>query len=109
MIDLDPRKAGLKKGLRQLTNEQIVRVVEYPHEMILDRCNYEDGKFCPLAVAVGLDSMIDPSDEKVVAELESRGYSVYNTRGIVGMFYTSNRREDLILAANEILAERGEP
>jgi hypothetical protein len=103
----DLRKTGLKDGLRQLTVEQLQRVIDYPNEMVLDTYNYQDGKFCPLAVAVELDkTMIEPSHQKVFDTLTQMGYRVYNTRGISGEFYTTNRLEDLLEAAQEILQEK---
>jgi hypothetical protein len=103
----DPRKTGLKNGLRQLTVEQLQRVIDYPGEMVLDSYNYEDGKFCALAVALELDkTIINPTHDKVFQALTSMGYSVYNTRGISGEFYTTNRLEDLLEAAKEVLQEK---
>lgn len=102
----DARKIGLKNGLRQLTEEQLRKVLEWPHEMILDSMNYCDGKFCPLAVGIGLENMPNPSHEKVFDELTSKGYIVYNTRGIPGDFYTTNRLNDLLLAVQEVLEEK---
>ena len=102
----DPRKTGLKNGLRQLTVDEILKVMCHPDEMVLDTYNYEDGKFCPLAVAIGLENMENPSHEKVFDELTRRGYKVYNTRGIKGEFYTKNRLDDLLQAAEEVLFEK---
>src|SRR5271154_6734277 len=103
----DPRKTGLKNGLRQLTAEQLRRVLDYPGEMVLDTYNYHDGKFCALAVALELDeTMADPTHNKVFQTLTDLGYSVYNTRGIVGKFYTDHRKEDLLQAAKEVLQEK---
>ena len=103
---MDPRKVGLKKGLGQLTYGQLERVINYPSEMVLDELNYNDGKFCPLAIALELDkTMTDPTHEKVFEELSRRGYTVYNTRGIKGKFYTTNRKKDLLKAAKEVMAE----
>lgn len=103
----DPRKTGLKNGLRQLTIEQLQRVINYPDEMVLDSYNYEDGKFCPLAVALELDkTMKNPTHDKVFNELTELGYKVYNTRGIYGQYYTTNRKEDLLTAAKEVLEEK---
>lgn len=103
----DPRKIGLKNGLRQLTIEQLERVINYPGEMVLDSYNYEDGKFCPLAVALELDKIIvNPTHDKVFETLTNMGYKVYNTRGIAGSFYTDNRKEDLLQAATEVLQEK---
>lgn len=74
---------------------------------MLDNCNYSEGVFCPLAVALDLSSKLEnPTDEKVVAFMEGLGYSVYNTRGIKGYFYTSNRRADLFQALDEVLEEK---
>jgi hypothetical protein len=103
----DPRKTGLKNGLRQLTIEQLQRVIDYQGEMVLDSYNYEGGKFCPLTIAVELDkTIINPTHEKVFDALTSMGYKVYNTRGIPGEFYTNNRLEDLLEAAKEVLQEK---
>jgi hypothetical protein len=102
----DPRKTGLKNGLRQLTIEQLQRVMDYPNEMVLDTYNYQDGKFCPLAIALELDKItFNPTHEKVFQILTDLGYKVYNTRGIEGEFYTDNRKEDLLEAAKEVLIE----
>lgn len=103
----DPRKTGLKNGLRQLTVEQLERVINYKGEMVYDTYNYHDGKFCALAVALELDkTMAEPTHDKVFGRLTLLGYSVYNTRGIEGEFYTTNRAEDLLVAAKEVLQEK---
>lgn len=103
----DPRKTGLKKGLHQLTSEQLERVINYSDEMVLDSLNYQDGHFCPLAIGLKLDeSIIEPTHHKVYEELIKLGYKVYNTRNIKGNFYTINRREDLLEAAREVLQEK---
>jgi hypothetical protein len=104
----DPRKTGLKNGLRQLTSAQIRRVLDYPIEkMALDDGNYIDGKFCPLAIALGIDeTMKNPSDDRVHAVLTLLGYRVNNTRNVYGTFYTTDRGHDLHLAAMEVLRER---
>lgn len=106
-FDEDPRKTGLKEGLRQLTSEQLQRVIDYPGEMVLDTYNYQDGRFCPLAIALGVDkAMENPTHDKVFGYLTLLGYKVYNTRGIEGQFYTVNRAEDLLEAAKEVLQEK---
>lgn len=103
----DARKTGLKNGLRQLTIDQIKKVIDYKGEMVLDSYNYCDGKFCPLAVALDLDKKIkEPTHDKVFNELTTMGYKVYNTRGIKGDFYTTNRKDDLIVAAKEVILEK---
>lgn len=103
----DPRKTGLKNGLRQLNLEQLRRLIYYPGEMVLDTYNYQDGKFCPLAVAVGLDETLEnPTHDTVFLKLSEMGYKVYNTRGIQGNFYTTDRKQDLFTAAYEVFSEK---
>lgn len=102
----DPRKTGLKNGLRQLTADQLKKVLSHDQEMVLDSYNYRDGKFCALAVGVGLEGMSDPTHQKVFDRLTEMGYKVYNTRGVKGEFYTNNRKQDLLNAAREVLAEK---
>lgn len=100
----DPRKSGLKSGLQQLTISQLKRVIEYKDEMVLDEVNYKDGLFCPLAIGLELDKkLVNPDHNKVYETLIELGYKVYNTRGINGEFYTTSRKEDLLIAANEVL------
>lgn len=106
MKNQDGSKIGLKAGLRQLSPAQLLRVINYPGEMVLDEYNYQDGKFCPLAIGVGLDTMENPTHEKVYNTLVDMGYIVYNTRGIKGEYYTDNRLEDLLGAAKEVLKEK---
>lgn len=103
----DPRKIGLKSGLHQLTLAQLKRIIDYPGEMLLDEFNYHDGLFCPLAIGLNLDeTMIDPSHNKVYEKLNSLGYKVNNTRSIEGTFYTTNRKEDLLIVVKEVMAEK---
>lgn len=103
----DLRKIGLKNGLRQLTIQQLQRVIEYSKDMVLDSYNYQNGKFCPLAIALDLDKIVmQPTHEKIFSILTNMGYKVYNTRGIEGTFYTTNRKEDLLQAAKEVLQEK---
>lgn len=103
----DPRKAGLKKGLRQLNLLQLTRVLHYGDRMALDEGQYVEGKFCPLAVALGLPQLIkEPTNESVTATLKILGFDIYNTKGIEGKFYTDNRYKDLIEATLEVISEK---
>lgn len=103
----DPRKAGLRRGLCQLTNEQLCAALAVPN-VVVDTFNYCDGNFCPLAVGIGLQkTMTDPTHEKVRLDLERRGFKVNNTKGIKGTFYTTDRDRDWRLLAHEIILARG--
>jgi hypothetical protein len=60
-----------------------------------------------LAIGLSLDQTItDPTHQKIFDQLTQMGYKVYNTRGICGEFYTKNRKQDLIIAAQEVLTEK---
>lgn len=103
----DPRKTELKKDLRQLNIRQLKRIINYPGEMVLEEDNYQDGKFCPLAVALGLDRTLEnPSNDKVSLTLTDLGYEVNYIKGVVGKFYTDHRKEDLLETAQEVLEEK---
>lgn len=103
----DPRKAGIKDGLRQLTVEQIDRLLTHDGPLCLDTWNYHEGAYCPLAVGLGLDTVFkEPSHEKVYSVLALMGYKINNTWGRLGQFYTTDRKADLIRAAEEVRAEK---
>lgn len=110
----DLRKTALKKGLRQLTERQLLRVLSYAGTMAHDRGdtkngNYVDGHYCPLAVGVGLH-LLDwkPTDQIVRDMLVALGLDPNNTRGVEGTFYRENRDRDCRIAAEEVLAEKRE-
>lgn len=105
----DARREGLLRGLRQLTREQLKRVLETPRDSLcLDEYNYHQGCFCPLAAAVGLPEWIrEPTQEKVQAILALGGLSILNTRGLEGSYYQHpNRYEDLREAVFDVLIEK---
>ncbi len=105
----DDRKTGIMTGLRQLNLEQLRRVAEYPYPMCLDRFNYKDGAYCPLAVGLGLPDIVkEPTQEKVYAILALAGYSINNTWGRDGDFYTTDRERDLRTALWEVIHEKQE-
>lgn len=112
----DPRKTALKNGLRQLRPHELWRLVEWVESggaVLLDRdengwANYNGQAYCPLAIAVSLHEGIPwASDNDVYQYLTGwQGFKVYNTRGVRGEFYTTNRRADLLVAAHEVIAEK---
>lgn len=104
----DPRKTALKNGLRQLNYEQLLRVACFDGQMVTDKFNYADGKFCPLAIGIGMDRWLkDPTHEKVYAILTLAGFKVNNTWQVEGEFFTDDRENDLRIALEEVMAEKG--
>lgn len=112
----DPRKVALKEGLRQLRPHELWRLIEWVEgggAVLLDRdeegrANYDGQMYCPLAVAVRMhEGLPYDSDESVYKILTGWfGLKVYNTRGVKGEFYTTERRRDLLVAAREVMAEK---
>lgn len=103
----DARKTGLKDGLRQLDYEQLLRVKNYPGQMVLDTYNFDRGLFCPLAIGVGLDRIKQEwTHDTVFHYLTMKGLKVNNTVGIEGSFYTCNRHADLMTAVDGVLEEK---
>lgn len=104
---MDRRFDIMKERLGELTHEEL----ECLHEGIIEgKVCYDDfnydvraGKFCPLAVAIGLDKMKDPSDLKVWEELYKRFKPVNVLKGVPGNFYhgnTEERESDLLGLVN---------
>lgn len=122
----DRRKIALKRDLHQLTSEELRRLLTHldaGRPVLLDRddsghANYSNGTYCPLAIAVGIpgihqdwyayDSTDDAIDTDVGQTLEfGCGFTAHSTRGVRGVFYTTSRRDDLTIAACEVLDEKG--
>jgi len=119
--DEDPRRAALKRGLRQCTRielERLLQWIEDGHPILLDRdedgaANYSESwhEYCPLAIARDLPFLFEhydegPSDERVTEMLKRAGLEIFNTRGISGEFYMTDRRRDLEIAVREVLEEK---
>ena len=107
MTTEDPRNTALKAGLRQLTYEQLLRVACFDGQMLTDRFNYADGRYCPLAIGIGMDQwMKEPTQDKVRAVLALAGFKVNNTAGVEGALFTTDRERDLRIALNEVMQEK---
>lgn len=103
----DKRKTALKSGLRQLTYEQLLRVACFDGQMLLDKFNYDNGKFCPLAIGIGMDRWCRrPSQENVYAILTLAGFKANNTWDVEGEFFTTDRQRDFRIALDEVMQEK---
>jgi hypothetical protein len=106
----DPRYIALCSGLRQLTVSQLYKLYFHLADngaVVLDDCNFKDGVYCPLAIAVGLDKFVKtPSEAIVYSILTLAGLKINNTRGVAGEFYTVERRRDLEIAVDDVLIEK---
>lgn len=103
----------MQERVSALTFEQLLRILDYDNEFLLDDCNYRDGKFCPLAVAFNLhETVSNPSDDIIRDEIVRIGnaqipdFAINPTKGIQGTFYTTNRRDDLMELVTTEIARR---
>jgi len=105
---MDKRRITLKTSLSILSNEQLWQILNTPKDqMVYDGANYSDGKFCPLAVGLGLTSAVDDAD--CVRQIQSFGIkNPRNMHGVPGDFYRQDRHKDLITVVQELLSERQE-
>jgi hypothetical protein len=104
---MDLRKLAILDHLRQLSIDQLMRILEYREPILTDTYNYKDGRFCALAVALNLPEIVkNPSHEIIYSIIALSGYSICNLKEIPGTFYTTNRSADLIEATREVLREK---
>lgn len=106
---IDERYIATKERLSNLSIEQIHRITDNIDKVCFDTFNYnsEDNTYCPLAIALNLhESVLNPTDEKIQTEISKLFTPVNILKGTNGIFYTLNRRRDLINLCSEIIKEK---
>jgi hypothetical protein len=95
---MDLRYELIKGRLRELSVEELQRIVDNIDKVCFDEFNYDatSNRYCPLAVAMCLDKILNPSDALIKEEIKKRFSPVNILKGIEGNFYRENRKEDLI-------------
>ena len=87
--------------------------------MVVDGCNYDPvgGAWCPLAVALEVDRILQDEGTVVATDQEAKerivdigtrtnpAFGLNPMRGIVGSFFTTSRRSDLLQACRDVLEE----
>ena len=118
----DPRYLALRRGLEQLNRHQLTVLaghVECGRPMVVDGCNYDpvDGAWCPLAVALEVDRTLRDEGTVVATDQEAReriidigtrtnpAFGLNPMRGVVGRFFTTSRRSDLLQVCRDVLDE----
>lgn len=103
MIDL--RYETIKSRLSTLSKEEIERILDNIDNVCFDELNYDSstGKYCPLATAMSLDKLSNPTDEKIKAEIGKRFQPVNVIKGLPGEFYRDNRKQNLIDLCKKLL------
>lgn len=106
---IDARYKAMLDRFRTLATHEIRRI-----QVALDRGSVcfdtynrdpQTGKFCPVAIAMGLDAQCMTDAE--VAEAIGRQFQPVNIlKGVPGEFYTTDRRRDLVNLCKFVLNER---
>jgi hypothetical protein len=114
-IQEDRRYELFYERLHGLTIEQLRRLIDYRDDIVCDTYNYDGRRFCALAVALDIPKLMagrtltqDTVRAKIV-EIASRqipGFLINPTKGVSGTFYTTNRKEDLLTLARQVLNEK---
>ncbi len=105
----DLRRAVFIRRLSSFSKPQVQRIVDNIDKICFDTWNYDEatGKFCPLAIALGVDQVVFPTNDIVRDIIGNHGFSPVNAlKGIPGTFYTDRRREDLLEVCNEVLSQK---
>lgn len=106
MGSIDLRYETIKARLSSLSKIEIQRILDHIDDVCFDEFNYDaqNQKYCPLAIAMNLDTLPNPTDEKVRKAISERFNPVNVIKGLEGVFYTDDRKEDLIKLCNILLA-----
>jgi hypothetical protein len=105
----DERYNAVLERFQCLSNEELTRIIDFQHLLCLDTYNYDPRtqKYCPLAIALNLHQTIkNPTDALIGEETAKRFLPVNILKGMPGLFYTTNRRLDILLLAIHILEKR---
>lgn len=95
---MDLRYETIKKRISTLSKNEIQRILDRIDDVCFDEYNYDaqNHKFCPLAMAMNLDTLPNPTDEKVKEAISKRFNPVNVIKGLQGEFYRDNRKQDLV-------------
>lgn len=102
---MDLRYEIIKERLSSLTKTEIQRIIDNIDDVCFDEFNYDqvNHKFCPLAMAMELNELPNPTDEIIKNQISKRFNPVNVIKGIEGKFYRDNRKEDLINLCKKLL------
>lgn len=105
----DTRYRFIRERLESLTTRQLQEIVSNQDKLLFDEFNFHNGKFCPMAIAVGCHKMNRPTDQRVREAIGKVFNPVNIMRGVPGTFYhgtDEERRRDLLGLIEEIIVER---
>lgn len=100
---MDKRFDIIQERLESLSKDELQRLHDgiIAGKVCYDERNYdpETGRFCPLAIALGLDALENPTEEDITEELSQRFKPVNALKGVPGSFYhgdEQDRESDLL-------------
>ncbi len=105
----DNRYILMKERFQTLSNEQLTEIENNIDITLFDEYNYNNGKFCPIGIALGCHNIENPTQEIVKEKISERYTPANMIKGIRGKFYhgtDEERREDLLNLIKEVLNER---
>lgn len=102
---MDLRYEVIKGRLSTLSKPELQTIIDRIDDICFDELNYDpvNHKYCPLAM--GLDGLPDPTDEKVKEAIYKRFNPVNVIKGIPGDFYRESRKEDLLALCKNLLSK----
>lgn len=103
----DLRYILCKTRLESMSSVELNRIVTRTEKMLFDTFNFNEGKFCPIAIGMNLHELIDnPTDENVKKGISERFSPTNIFKGTPGRFYTTNRKDDIVNLCKEIIGKR---
>ncbi len=120
----DLRWQALQFGLSQLTDRQLLRIIDHVGnggQMVCDTYNYDASmdSWCPLAIGLGIPEMLAAMGDKprftndsakiFITEIGRRicpTFTLNPISGVPGAYFRSDRMNDILGLCHYIMAER---
>lgn len=105
----DDRYRLVKERLETCSNEELQRIIDDVDHICWDTFNFdkETNTYCPIAIAMNLHhELLNPTDELVMQKINERFDPTNILKGTPGIFYTANRKQDILKLCHEILLNR---
>ena len=110
-METDQRFENIYNALNALRDQQIWNILLYEGEMCYDTYNFDPNtkRYWPFAVALGVPKANDietMTDQLCKEKIREEGFDTNPMSGVLGEFYTTNRKKDIELVCWIILSEQ---
>ena len=103
----DQRYEIMYERFSLLNTDELLTILDNLSIVCFDTFNYNEGKYCPLAVAKKFHETIENPSDDLMKKLLSCFFEPVNVlKGIDGDFYKENRQQDLIKVIAHVLREK---